>query len=81
MSLPVDERQPIPSVRAVATLINGGAVYAPKASPQKVAAGTHNGGSGKDLLDESVLLKAMLTCAQARAKTSLPHRLTCARCL
>ncbi len=61
MSLPIDERQPIPSVRTVATLINGGAVYAPSASPLKAGVGAHDDGDQNDLLAQ------MLACAQACA--------------
>jgi hypothetical protein len=61
MSLPIDERQPIPSVRTVATLINGGAVYAPSASPLKAGAGV------QDVGDQNDLLAQMVACAQACA--------------
>ncbi|KAK9845879.1 hypothetical protein WJX81_004995 [Elliptochloris bilobata] len=56
MSLSVDSRQPIASVRAVAKHINKGGVCQPTASPIKVAAGV--------LDTRSDLLAHMLTCAQ-----------------
>ena len=56
MSAYIDRRQPIPSVRTVASHINQGGAYQPTASPLKNAVCSHDA--------QSDLLAHILTCAQ-----------------